>query len=141
MKVFLDANVLIDVVQNRIDFVETSSKVLQLGLDGECELCASDITFTTVSFYARKNRTQEQLYEVLQSLRDFIDVAPSGKIAIDWALQQKSKDFEDSVQYYTVLRSGAEYIVSRNVRDYPYNDIPVVSPIEFLKKNGGEIIT
>lgn len=52
MKVFLDANVLIDVVQNRIDFVETSSKVLQLGLDGECELCASDITFTTVSFYA-----------------------------------------------------------------------------------------
>lgn len=136
MKVFLDANVLIDVVQNRIDFVETFSKVLQLGLDGECELCASDITFTTVSFYARKNRTQEQLYEVLQSLRDFIDVAPSGKIAIDWALQQKSKDFEDSVQYYTALRSGAEYIVSRNVRDYPYNDIPVVSPIEFLKKMG-----
>lgn len=138
MKVFLDANVLIDVVQNRIDFVETSSKVLQLGLDGECELCASDITFTTVSFYARKNRTQEQLYEVLQSLRDFIDVAPSGKIAIDWALQQKSKDFEDSVQYYTALRSGAEYIVSRNVRDYPYNDIPVISPIEFLKKMGVE---
>ena len=138
MKVFLDSNVLIDVVQNRIDFVETSSKVLQLGLDGECELCASDITFTTVSFYARKNRTQEQLYEVLQSLRDFIDVAPSGKIAIDWALQQKSKDFEDSVQYYTALRSGAEYIVSRNVRDYPYNDIPVVSPIEFLKKMGVE---
>lgn len=138
MKVFLDANVLIDVVQNCIDFVETSSKVLQLGLDGECELCASDITFTTVSFYARKNRTQEQLYEVLQSLRDFIDVAPSGKIAIDWALQQKSKDFEDSVQYYTALRSGAEYIVSRNVRDYPYNDIPVVSPIEFLKKMGVE---
>lgn len=138
MKVFLDANVLIDVVQNRIDFVETSSKVLQLGLDGECELCASDITFTTVSFYARKNRTQEQLYEVLQSLRDFIDVAPSGKIAIDWALQQKSKYFEDSVQYYTALRSGAEYIVSRNVRDYPYNDIPVVSPIEFLKKMGVE---
>lgn len=115
MKVFLDANVLIDVVQNRIDFVETSSKVLQLGLDGECELCASDITFTTVSFYARKNRTQEQLYEVLQSLRDFIDVAPSGKIAIDWALQQKSKDFEDSVQYYTALRSGAEYIVSNEI--------------------------
>lgn len=74
----------------------------------------------------------------MQSLRDFIDVAPSGKIAIDWALQQKSKDFEDSVQYYTALRSGAEYIVSRNVRDYPYNDIPVVSPIEFLKKMGVE---
>ena len=138
MKVFLDANVLIDVVQNRSDFVEASSKVLQLGLDGECELCASDITFTTVSFYARKNRTQAQLYEVLQSLRDFIDIAPSGKTAIDWALQQKSKDFEDAVQYYTALRSGSEYIVSRNTRDYPYNDIPVVTPLEFLTLMGAE---
>lgn len=138
MKVFLDANVLIDVVQNRTDFVEASSKVLQLGLDGECELSASDITFTTVSYYARKNRTKEQLYEVLQSLRDFIDIAPSGKTAIDWALQQKSKDFEDSIQYYSALRSGAEYIVSRNVRDYPFNDIPVVSPHDFLIMMGVE---
>lgn len=138
MKVFLDANVIIDVVQNRIDFVEASSKVLQLGLDGDCELCASDITFTTVSYYARKNRTSEQLYEVLQSLRDFIDIVPSGKIAIDWALCQKSKDFEDAVQYYSALRSGAEYIISRNVRDYPYNDIPVITPSSFLKEMGVE---
>jgi len=138
MKVFLDANVLIDVVQNRIDFVDASSKVLQLGLDNDCELCASDITFTTVSYYARKNRSTEQLYEVLQSLREFIDIAPSGKNAIDWALQHKSKDFEDAVQYYTALRSGAEFIVSRNVRDYPHNDIPVVTPLEFLKEMGVE---
>lgn len=72
MKVFLDANVLIDVVQNRKDFVEASSKVLQLGLEGDCDLCASDITFTTVSYYARKNRTQEQLYDVLQTTREYI---------------------------------------------------------------------
>lgn len=138
MKVFLDANVLIDVVQNRTDFVEASSKVLQLGLDGDCELCASDITFTTVSYYARKNRTKEQLYEVLQSIRDFVDVVPSGKVAIDWALRQKSKDFEDAVQYYAALRSGTEYIISRNVRDYPYNDIPVITPRDFLKIMGAE---
>lgn len=136
MKVFLDANVIIDVVLNRTDFVETSSKVLQLGLDGDCELCASDITFTTVSYYARKNRTVSQLYEVLQTLRSFIDVVPSGKIAIDWALGQKSKDFEDAVQYYSALRSGAEFIVSRNSRDYPFTDIPVISPLQFLKDMG-----
>ena len=132
MKVFLDANIIIDVVQNRTDFVEESSKVLQSGLEGFIDLCASDVTFTTVSFYARKQRTTEQLYEIMQSLRDFIDVAPTGKIAIDWALQRKAKDFEDSVQYYAALRTGAEYIVSRNVRDYTFDDIPVVTPQDFL---------
>ena len=132
MKVFLDANIIIDVVQNRTDFVEESSKVLQSGLEGFIDLCASDVTFTTVSFYARKQRTTEQLYEIMQSLRDFIDVAPTGKIAIDWALQRKAKDFEDSVQYYAALRTGADYIVSRNVRDYPFDDIPVVTPQDLL---------
>ena len=63
---------------------------------------------------------------------NFIDVAPTGKIAIDWALQRKAKDFEDSVQYYAALRTGADYIVSRNVRDYPFDDIPVVTPQDFL---------
>ena len=138
MKVFLDANIIIDVVQNRTDFVEESSKVLQSGLEGFIDLCASDVTFTTVSFYARKQRTTEQLYEIMQSLRDFIDVAPTGKIAIDWALQRKAKDFEDSVQYYAALRTGADYIVSRNVRDYPFDDIPVVTPQDFVSIMGFE---
>ena len=44
MKVFLDANIIIDVVQNRTDFVEESSKVLQSGLEGFIDLCASDVT-------------------------------------------------------------------------------------------------
>jgi len=51
IRIFLDANVLIDVVQNRIDFVEASSKILQLGLDGRCELWVSDITMVTVAYY------------------------------------------------------------------------------------------
>lgn len=138
MKVFLDANIIIDVVQNRSDFLEQSSKVLQSGLEGFVDLCASDVTFTTVSYYARKQRTTEQLYEVMQSLRDFIDVVPTGRIAIDWALQRKAKDFEDSVQYYAALRAGADYIVSRNVRDYPFDDIPVVTPQDFFSIMGFE---
>ena len=89
-KVFLDANVLIDVVQNCADFVESSSKVLQMGLDGDCELWASDITMVTVSFYAKKNRTTEQLYEVMKELRSMIHVASTGAAAIDWTATRLS---------------------------------------------------
>ena len=46
--------------------------------------------------------------------------------------------FEDAVQYYSALRAGAEYIVSRNVRDYPFNDIAVVTPKDFLTRLGFE---
>lgn len=132
-KLFLDANVLIDVVQNREGFVESASKVLQLGLDGDCDLCASDVTMVTVSFYAKKNRTTEQLYEVMRELRAMIDVVSTGASAIDWALQQGNRDFEDAVQYYAAMRCDAEYIITRNERDYPYTEIPAISPVEFLR--------
>lgn len=137
-KVFLDANVLIDVVMNRSFFVENSSKMLQMGLDGYCELWASDITMVTVSFYAKKNRTTAQLYEVMKELRSMIQVASTGAAAIDWALQQGFHDFEDAVQYYAASHCGAKYIITRNERDYPYSEIPVLSPLEFLRINNVE---
>ena len=137
-KIFLDANVLIDVVQNRSIFVENSSKVLQMGLDGYCELWASDVTMVTVSFYAKKNRTKEQLYEVMKELRSMIHVASTGAPAIDWALQQGFHDFEDAVQYYSASHCGAQYIITRNERDYPYSEIPAISPLDFLRTNNVE---
>ena len=137
-KIFLDANVLIDVVMNREPFVDSSSKVLQMGVDGDCELWASDISMVTVSFYAKKNRTIEQLYEVMTNLRSLIHVASTGTAAIDWALKQGLHDFEDAVQYYAALHCGADYIISRNERDYPYSEIPVLSPLDYLNINNVE---
>ena len=87
---------------------------------------------------AKKNRTLEQLYEVMKELRSIIQVASTGAAAIDWALQQGFHDFEDAVQYYAALHCGAEYIITRNERDYPYSEIPVISPLEFLKINNVE---
>lgn len=133
MRIFLDANVLIDVVLNRVDFVEASSKVLQLGLDNDCELWASDVTFVTVSFYTKKHRTIEQLYHVMSELRSIVNVVSTGSAAIDWALQQGNRDFEDTVQYYAATHCDAKYIITRNERDYPYTDIPAISPTTFLQ--------
>ena len=138
IRIFLDANVLIDVVQNRIDFVEASSKILQLGLDGRCELWVSDITMVTVAYYAKRHRTIEQFYHVMCELRSILNVVSPGVSAIDWALQQRNKDFEDTIQYYAAKWCGTEYIITRNERDYPYTDIPAVSPTTFLKLIGAE---
>ena len=77
VKIFLDANVLIDVLQNRKDFVESSQKVLQLGIDGACELWVGDVTMVTASFYAKKNRTIGELYDVMRELRSMVHIVSS----------------------------------------------------------------
>ncbi|MCQ2252608.1 MAG: hypothetical protein MJZ61_04070 [Bacteroidales bacterium] len=71
-------------------------------------------------------------------MRLLIQVASTGQLAVDWAIQKKAKDFEDAVQYFAALHYGVDVIISRNVRDYPYSDIPVITPLEFLASMGVE---
>ena len=52
--------------------------------------------------------------------------------------EEHGEDFEDTIQYYAAKWCGAEYIITRNERDYPYTDIPAVSPTTFLKLIGAE---
>lgn len=68
----------------------------------------------------------------MRELRSMVHIVSCGAAAINWALQQGNRDFEDSVQYYAAMQCGAEYIITRNERDYPYTDIPACFPAKFL---------
>ena len=41
-------------------------------------------------------------------------------------------DFEDAVQFYTAVYSEADYIITRNVKHFPQDNIPVLTPTDFL---------
>lgn len=48
------------------------------------------------------------------------------------ALKSSFKDLEDAMQYYSALQAGADYIVTRNIKDFVENAITVLSPQSFL---------
>jgi predicted nucleic acid-binding protein len=52
---------------------------------------------------------------------------------LDKALSSSISDFEDAVQFYTAVYSDADYIITRNVKDFPQDSIPVLTPTEFLR--------
>jgi hypothetical protein len=43
------------------------------------------------------------------------------------------KDFEDGIQFFSAMRCDADYLITRNVKDFPHQDIPILTPEEFLK--------
>ena len=53
-RVFLDTNVLLDVLLRREPFVGDSALVLDMGFKGMVELYATPLTFATCLFVARK---------------------------------------------------------------------------------------
>jgi hypothetical protein len=41
-------------------------------------------------------------------------------------------DFEDAIQFYSVIRFGAAVLITRNPKHFPSADLVIQSPAEFL---------
>ena len=44
------------------------------------------------------------------------------------------KDFEDAVQYTVAESNGIDCIITRNIKDFEEQEIPCLSPKEFVEK-------
>jgi len=67
------------------------------------------------------------------------EIIGTTKKEIIQALQNNFSDYEDSVQYSTALAiNNIDAIITRNVKDYRYSAIAVMTPLNFLKMKGIE---
>jgi len=72
--------------------------------------------------------------EKLKEIRKLVHILEVSDANIDHALALKWNDFEDAVQYAVALDNKLDVIVTRNVKDFELNDIPVMTPTELLEK-------
>lgn len=132
MNLFLDTNVVLDLIEKREPFVEDVMTLFQLAANGEHQLFVSDLTIVNIAYITRKAYREGKLYVVLAKLRSFLSIVEMGQQVIDRAIALKSADFEDAVQYYTAQRMKADCIITRNKKDFQFSEIEVLTPGEFL---------
>ena len=134
MKVFIDTNVFLDYILSRqVGFVE-ANEIFMLSANYEIDLILSDLTLANVRYVTRRDFSNELFYEVIKGMRDLFEIAPVGPHAVDRALMLRANDFEDALQYFSALQSGADCIVTRNVKDLAFSEIEVLTPSDFLAK-------
>lgn len=131
-KVFLDTNIVIDYISDRGLFSLHAAKIFQLGESGEISLFLSDLTLVNTAYFLRKHLGREGMYDVLDMLRRAATVTDMGSSVFEKALNLRGKDFEDAMQYFSAMKHGADCIVTRNVKDFPPSDIPIMTSEEFL---------
>ena len=132
MKLFLDTNVVVDLIKYREPFVYDVIPIFQQGKTGIHQLLISDLAFVNVAYIAKKGITRVRLYELLSDLRSNVHVVMVGEECVDSALQLKANDFEDAIQYFSAKQGNADFIITRNKADFYFSDIPVLEPKEFL---------
>ena len=135
MKLFLDTNILLDLLLEREGF-EQSAKIFQLQEDGRVSLCVSILTMVNVAYVYRKTVGQQMAVVNLKYLSSLVEVLPMDAEMLQAAISMDGKDFEDVLQSVCATRAGCDYISTRNGKDYVFKgDVPAapaLSPSEFL---------
>ena len=131
-KVLIDLNVILDVLQPREPFYDTSARVLAAAETGLVEGWVAAHSLTTLFYLLARYQSAEQARVALTDLLTLLSVAAVDHEVIEQALNLPYPDFEDAVQMMAAVRSGARYVVTRNVRDYGLGPLPVLKPAELL---------
>lgn len=134
MRLLIDGNVVLDVLQKREPHVEDSSKVWKLCETSQAEGCISALTFANLVYVMRKELDSEAIEDVLKKLSLIFHFTELSAADLMTAAGMKWDDFEDAVQAATAERIHADYIITRNIRDFKKSRVMAFTPTEFLSR-------
>lgn len=132
LRVLVDLNVVIDVAQNRQPFYDESARTLDAIVRQEADGWLAAHSITTLFYLTTRLRNRETAAAIVTQLLDVFTVAAVDENVIRQALSWGWQDFEDAVQMAAAIQVHADYLVTRNPRDFPRGLLPVIQPAAFL---------
>lgn len=132
MKVLLDLNLLLDVVQHRVPHYEASAQVLSCARRGEITATIPAHAVTTLFYVLRKASGQAVAETTTDWLLQHFEIARTDKAVLAAARALPMPDFEDAV--VAASAAGCQFIVTRNVADFAGSPVPAITPTALLGK-------
>ncbi len=133
MKVFLDTNIIVDLIADRKPFSKHAVEIFQKGEEGKLELFTSSHSIATTHYLLKKYIEEKDLREVLYNLLEYVTVISVDVDILKKGLRSAHKDFEDSIQIFCASNvQNMGVIVTRNVKDFKNSEIKVLTPDELL---------
>lgn len=134
MKLLIDTNVILDVLCNRPDFVEDASKIFKLCEIKKVDGYISALSVPNIVSIMRKELDSAKIKEILEKLSLIFTIVDLKAEDIKKAANLDFKDYEDALQSICAKRIKANYIVTRNIKDYSNSPITAIKPSELLER-------
>ena len=133
MRLFIDTNIMLDLLGERVPFYDSIAKIATLADKGEVSLIVSSLSYPTVFYLLSKYESKDKVREKLRKFKIISEVSGVDETIIEKGLNSTFTDFEDSLQYFCALKSECKVLITRNQKDFKESSIPVMSADEFLK--------
>ncbi|RAI90236.1 PIN domain-containing protein [Algoriphagus yeomjeoni] len=135
MKIFLDANVIISVLNKECPLFPISSRVLSLADRKGIQLCTSPICLAISFYFSEKKSGAEMAKLKIEMLSKKILMTPVDQDTVNLTLANPQvQDFEEGIEYYSALAVGCDVIVTEDSAGFYYSKVPVLGCEKFLEE-------
>jgi predicted nucleic acid-binding protein len=133
-KLFIDTNIVIDLLSRREPFYDEAAALFSLADRKQIELSVSSLTIANTSYALLRQMDSIKAKSILRKIRLIVNTISLDDKIIDLALNDDNfSDFEDALQYFTALENGQDLIITRNLKDFKNSKMPVMTAKQFLE--------
>lgn len=135
MRVFLDANILVPVLDKEYPLFTYSSRVLSLANSSQFQIHTSPVCLAIAFYFAEKKSGSTKAKSKIELLVRNVEIAPTKTEAVLKAIQNKSiANFEDGIEYCSAEAAKCKCLITEDKRDFYFAKMEILNAEEFLKK-------
>ncbi len=136
MKVFLDANILVSVLNKEYPHFTYAARVLSLTEDSDFELYTSPVCLAIAFYFAEKKSGRSLAKSKIGILSKKIKIADADRSVVQKAVEDRAvSDFEDGLEYYSAMKAGCKWLITEDSKDFHFSKIPVMTARQFLEEH------
>ena len=138
MRVLLDTNVIIDVLQNREPWCISGKAIFLSVARKEFSGCITAKEAADIHFFAKKQfkgeeNVDDKARQILIKLFSLFEIIDTTESDCKNALSFPNNDYEDAIMIETALRSGVDCIITRNTEHFSESPVKIYTPDEFVE--------
>ena len=133
-RILVDTNIVLDLLSKREGFYKEAQELFTLADQSKVKLYISSLTLANTHYLLTRNHKLDEARKILIKFKVLVTVLSMDDKILELALISDFKDFEDAIQSATAEYVHADYIITRNIKDFTQSKVMALTPAELLAR-------
>ena len=133
MRIFLDANILVSVLNKEYPLFTYAARIVSLADNKKFTVYTSPVCLAIAFYFAEKKSGTQLAKQKIKLLSEKLSITAMGKNEVLQALENKQvNDFEDGIEHYAAVNNKCDVIITEDTGDFYFAGIPACTAHDFL---------
>jgi predicted nucleic acid-binding protein len=135
MTIFLDANVLVAVVNKEYPLYSHAARIVSLAGQKGYDVYTSPMCLAIAFYFAEKKSGTQPAKKKISLLAKNLKIAPNLESGVLQTISNpKISDFEDGLEYYAAFDAGCNIIITEDTDDFWFSEIEILDCAGFINQ-------